>query len=295
MSSKAQEQLPDWRTLWDFYDPAATEVKFKELLPLAEEQGDSVYLGELYTQIGRTYSLRKMFDEAHEILDTIEQWELAKYPVVHVRYWLERGRTFNSAGIKDKALNCFNKAWYLGVSNGLDPLAIDAAHMLGIAESEPGKQLQWSENALKIAESSDDPKAKGWLAPLYNNIGWTYFDMGQYQTSFDHLKKGLDWRLANSKDERGIFIAKWSVAKLYRFLDKPDEAMKILLALEKEMEATDYENGYVYEELGENYLNAGNESLTKVYFGKAYDILKKDDWLKDNEAERLKRLKELSH
>jgi hypothetical protein len=88
MEAPIQTQLPNINKLWDYNDPAATEQKFKALLPEAIAQGDVSYQGELLTQIARTYSLRKMFDQAHTTLNEVEQMPLEQYPLVAVRYLL---------------------------------------------------------------------------------------------------------------------------------------------------------------------------------------------------------------
>ena len=67
------------------------------------------------------------------------------------------------------------------------------------------------------------------------------------------------------------------------------------LALEQEIEEKGVEaDGYVYEEIGECLLALGREAESKKYFKLAYDLLSKDEWLKANQADRLKRLAKLS-
>ncbi len=54
------------------------------------------------------------------------------------------------------------------------------------------------------------------------------------------------------------------------------------------------EDGYIYEELGENYLIKGNNEESKKNFAAAYEMLSKDKWLAEYEKERLERMKKLS-
>src|SRR5690606_19946505 len=58
-------KLPDFDALWDYSQPAATETKFREILPLAQESGDLSYRLQLETQIARALGLQQKFDEAH--------------------------------------------------------------------------------------------------------------------------------------------------------------------------------------------------------------------------------------
>src|SRR5688500_5671859 len=76
--------------LWNFSDPAASELRFRDAL--AGAQGD---LGlELETQIARTYSLRKRFADAHAALDAVEARLAGAGARPRLRYLLERGRSF---------------------------------------------------------------------------------------------------------------------------------------------------------------------------------------------------------
>src|ERR1051325_153220 len=96
--------LPDFDKLWDYAHPEETEKKFRELLPRAEKSGDKSYYAQLLTQIARTYSLRGKFAEAHATLDQVEAMLTDDLKLARVRYFLERGRTFNSSQQAAKAL-----------------------------------------------------------------------------------------------------------------------------------------------------------------------------------------------
>ena len=92
--------------LWDYGRPAETEAKFRALLPEAEAAGDAEYLAQLLTQLARTLGLQQQFAAAHELLDRAEALAEAD-SVAQVRYLLERGRCFNSAGDKATARPLF--------------------------------------------------------------------------------------------------------------------------------------------------------------------------------------------
>ena len=100
--------------LWDFADPAKSEQRFREALAAAS--GD--WRLELETQIARTYSLRSRYTEAHRLLDEIEPQLAAAGLKPRLRYLLERGRTFNSAGDKAAARPLFLQAWEFGRAGG---------------------------------------------------------------------------------------------------------------------------------------------------------------------------------
>jgi tetratricopeptide (TPR) repeat protein len=84
------------------------------------------------------------------------------------------------------------------------------------------------------------------------------------------------------------------VARCLRSLEKYDEALDIQNELLQEFEEKQIEqDGYVFEELAELYLIKNNRYEAKKYFKLAYEYLSKDEWLKANEPERIKRLRKL--
>lgn len=294
MTTQAQNNsLPDIDTLWNFSDPAATEQKFRDVMLIPEAKADSTYYGQLITQLTRTYSLRGLFKEGHDILNELTEWELDNYPVVEVRYFLERGRLHNSAGEKDKAIEMFRNAWDSAVGSLLEYYAVDAAHMLAIA-SPLDEQIIWAQEAIKVAEVSEDTKTRNWLGPLYNNLGWTYADKGDYNEALELFQKGLDFREKYGTNQQGIRIAKWTVAHMYRKLERYDEALDMQLKLEEEIRTNNLPaDGYVFEELGELYLVKVDTTNATRYFAKAYEELSKDKWLSEHQPDRIARLKEL--
>ena len=283
--------LPSIDTLWDYNNPEATAIKFRDLLPLAEKSVDKTYYAELLTQLARTQSLQRNFEEAHRILDTASHvMDGQNMPIAEIRYLLERGRTFNSAGEKEQSVPLFNEAYAKAVAHNEDFYAIDAAHMLGIASKD---QLHWNLAALRLAENTTDTRAGKWLASLYNNIGWTYHELKDYAGALTFFEKLLAWRM-DQKDERGAFIAKWTIARTYRSLDRIDQALALQGELLDEIQRKGLDpSGYVFEELAECLLIQGRGIEAKANFRKAYEILSKDIWLKANEGDRLKRLEEL--
>lgn len=284
--------LPDFDEMWDYSDPAGTEAKFRELLATAKASNDTSYYIQLMTQIARTQGLQRKFDDAHATLDQVKDMIKEKFVVAQVRYLLERGRVINSSGDPKKAKPHFLDAYEIASAHNEDYYAIDAIHMLQIVDP-PEQQLKWADLAMELAEKTSDERAKKWLGPLYNNTGWSYFDLKQYDKALELFEKSLQYR-ETIEDAKGIFIARWTIARTYREIGRIDEALAMQRTLEKEIEEKELEtDGYVFEEIAECLLILIRHDEAKPYFAKAYELLSQDDWLQANEAQRLERLKKM--
>lgn len=281
----------DFDTLWDYNHPEETEQKFTSLLKQAEDSGNIGYLAELLTQVARTQGLQAKYDIAHATLDRAEELLNNELIVAQIRYYLERGRVFNSSSRPMNALPLFLNAWELGIQSGEDDYAVDAAHMLGIAESTPEKRMEWNLKALDYAEKK--PKASRWLGSLYNNIGWAQVENGNLEEALELFKRALEFRMEQGNPV-SVFIAKWSVAKILRLLGQVDDAFAIQKELLIESEQTSNPDGYVYEEIAECLLTLNKGEEAQQYFSLCYDHLILDSYLITNEPERISRIKELA-
>jgi tetratricopeptide (TPR) repeat protein len=210
------------------------------------------------------------------------------------RYLLERGRVHNSSGEPEVSRDFFLKAYDLAVEIGADFYAIDALHMLGIVDP-PEKQMEWNLKALDLAETSGDERARKWRGSLYNNIGWTYHDLGEYEEARDMFEKSLAFR-EEQDDSAGVLIARWTIARTNRSLGHVEDALEMQLELEKNVQEYGLPpDGYVYEEIAECLLLLGRKQESRKYFGLAHEILSADQYMVANESDRLRRLEELSH
>lgn len=283
------DMLASFLVIWDYRDPAGTETRFRELL--AETPDDGELQAAVLSQIARTHSLRRNFDEAHQLLDEAESLANAETPKANVLIGLERGRTYNSNGQADAALTHFRRAFQLSDQHHYDDLAVDASHMLGIAESDVRGE-RWTRIAMVIAETSDNAQAHRWLGSLYNNLGWSLFERGELDEALMLFTKGVDFRKAQDQTTEWQ-IARWTVARTHREMGRHEEALAEQLALLQEAGDDPGQAGYIHEELAELYLLL-KDPAAGTHFAKAYDWLSKDAWRVANEPERLARLKQLA-
>ncbi len=278
----------DIETLWDYNDPAGSETKFRALLADVTQETDKAFQAEVLTQIARAQGLQREFDDANA---TLHQAQAMVDPDMHlakVRLLVERGRVFNSSGSADKAKPLFIKAWELASGEGIDGLAVDAAHMMAIVESGD-EALMWNQKALDLANSSPEPDAQRWKGSLCNNIGWSHHSNGDYDKALAYFEQALQHRQAQGKAD-GIRIARWCFARCLRSLDRLEEALAIQRELEQQIADTKNPDGYVYEELAECLHALGRTDEARAHFLRAHELLSKDAWFVEGEATRLARL-----
>jgi len=277
----------DIESFWEYGDPAASEMRFRQALESAE--GDERL--ELLTQIARSYGLRDRFEEAHQLLDEVESQLPGSGPRPRLRYLLERGRTYNSGGDRDRARALFVEAWEGAQSGGQEGLAVDAAHMVAIIHSGTPEAIEWNERGLSIARGSQDAKARALVPAMLNNSAWDLFDMGRHEEALAWFEQAReDW--IQRGQPRQIHIARWAVGRCLRSLGRYAEALEIQRALEAEDEAAGAADGFVYEEVAENLAAIGRPDEARPYFAKAADQLSQDPWFVENESARLASLKE---
>ncbi len=277
---------------WDFAKPEVSEARFREAL--GQYPANSREALEIATQVARAQGLQRRFDAAHATLDRIEP-ELDRVDArVRIRYLLERGRTFNSAGVPNKAVPLFRQAAEVATRAarvGDAYYEIDALHMLGIA-SPASERLDWNLKALAAAEGSSEPRSRAWRGSLYHNIGWTYFERGDHGRALNHWEKALAVREAGS-DAGRLRVARWTVARGYRALGRLEDAERMQRELADENAKAHEEDGYVYEELAELALTRGDHAAAAPWAAKAYALLREDAWFAATEPARLKRLADI--
>ncbi len=279
--------------LWDFNDPAASEVRFRS--EAARHPGDSRAAIEASTQVARAQGLQRRFAETDATLDGVERALAAQPPRVRVRYLLERGRRQNSSGHAAKASVWFEQALAASANDELPGASfyrVDALHMLAIA-APPERQLDWHRRALAAAEAAPDARTRGWRGSLLHNLGWTLHDRGEFAGALDYWRQALAAREA-AGDVSRTRIARWTVARGLRSLGKLDEAEAMQRALADELDAAKAPDGYVFEELAEIAVARGDRAAAQPWAAKASALLGNDADLQASDPARLARLAELA-
>lgn len=221
----------DLDALWDFTDPAGSEDRFRAT------PGD-----EARTQTARALGLQGRFDEALEVLNSIDLNDADER--VRARHALEMGRVLNSAGNPGEARPWFDRAESHARAAGDDGLEVDAMHMLAIV-AQPDDAVTLNRHALEKASASQQPKARRWRGSLLNNLGWALHDQANFTEALSVFEEALAEREASGSPQQ-VRIARWCIARALRSLERYADALPILqelLAVEPD--------GFVHEELAE--------------------------------------------
>lgn len=165
---------PRIRALWNFDDPEASLHAMNAEAEVSAEPERSIWL----TQVARALGLAGRFEEARDLLHSIESQENHH---LQARLAIEEGRVINSNGDPARARPYFEIALNEADAAGTQGLAVDAIHMLAIVAESTSEAKRLNEEALARAESSEDPDARRWRASVLNNLGWTHHDAGLFE------------------------------------------------------------------------------------------------------------------
>ncbi len=155
--------------------------------------------------------------------------------------------------------------------------AIDAANMVSIT-ARKNERVNW---ALKGINAAEKGNIESWFAPLWNNLGWAYDDIGEYEKSLKALEKARIYHYKRGK-ELPMLIADWSVGHALRMTGQIDSAETLLrriqrLAFIRKGEEKSPENaewvGFSNLELAEIMMIKGDMDKAKSLFKSAFSNL----------------------
>jgi tetratricopeptide (TPR) repeat protein len=170
---------------WNFDDPGLSEARFRAATE--DPAYDDDERAEFATQLGRAIGLQGRYEEADALLDAID----ADEPTVAVRVLLERGRLLNSSGHPEMAVPLFEQAAELADHLGEDFLAVDALHMLAIADTAHSET--WTRSALEYASTVHDARTRRWMVALHNNLGWSLHERGRCAEAMVEFQLAEQW------------------------------------------------------------------------------------------------------
>ncbi|MHB8634952.1 MAG: tetratricopeptide repeat protein [Fimbriimonadaceae bacterium] len=267
--------------LWDFGDPAASEAHFRDAADAASTDDEE---GLLLTQVARAQGLQGKFDEARQTLDHALRLIGDTDSAAGVQYALELGRVENSSGRRAAAMPHFAEALRLAQALGTDYAAADAAHMLAIA-ADLEEQPNYGKAALAVAKAAKDERARRWIGPILNNLGWSYVDMGQPDLALPYFEESLQFRISQGASGP-IRTARYALGCALRACGSFEAALRAqLAALEMGGSA-----GYIEEEIGECLVALSRAEEARPFFAAAHEKLSANTDLSVSDPGRLARI-----
>jgi tetratricopeptide (TPR) repeat protein len=243
------------------------------------------------TQLARVHGLRGSFDEGDALLN--EASGLADpRSLAAARVDLERGRLRRSGGDTEAALPLFESAFAGALAAGAAFVAADAAHMAALAA--PGREafVTWTRRGIEVAETHEG--ASYWVGPLQNNLGWEYYEAGEYEPALAAFQGALAARERDPDNADGIELALYAVGKTLRALGRSAEAVPLLQRAVASAAQRGHEDGWYHEELAEECAALGRHEDASDQAKLAIPLLERESPSLGGDAERSARLRALA-
>jgi len=276
------------RALWDFDDLDTTERRLRDQLVL--ETDDSAK-AEVLTQLARIEGLRDRFDAGDRLIDDAAALagDNAK---ARARLDLERGRLRRSSGDGEAAFPLFESAFAVALEAGESFIATDAAHMAALVAPDPADFVAWTQRGIELAEAHGD--ADYWLGPLLNNLGWEFYEQGEYEQALNAFEQALRAREQDADNPEAAEIARYAVGKTLRALGRSGEAVPLLEQAVAWADSVGAPDGWFHEELAEEYAAIGRDDDARVHARLAEPLLLAADPSFADDADRVARLRTLA-
>lgn len=276
------------RPLWDFNDLDTSEQRLREQL---DAETTDAGRAEVLTQLARIEGLQDRFDAGDKLID--EAVVLAgDDKAALARIDLERGRLRRSGGDQDAARPLFISAFEIAMDAGQTFIAADSAHMAALVGGGREGFIDWTRRGIDLAEADDG--ARYWLGPLYNNLGWEYYDAGDYQEALNAFERQVTAREADGDKQGVIEISRYAVGKTLRALGRSPEAIPLLETAVAWADGEGAPDGWFHEELAEEYAAVGRGADAMEQAQAAIPLLERDDPDFATDEERAARLRALA-
>jgi tetratricopeptide (TPR) repeat protein len=191
------------------YDEA--RAKYATAVEEATGPAGNSTLTEAEAQIARCYGIQGKFEEGRPWLAKAKSHATDKEPRGWSRYLGVRGRfEWQDEKNNEKAKATFIEMYDYCKKHELFSRELDAAHMVAIV-APPAEQVEW---ALKAVEAAEKGNETGWLAVLWNNLGWTYEERGSFDKMLDALIKAREYHYEVG-NEQSKMIADFGVGRAY--------------------------------------------------------------------------------
>jgi tetratricopeptide (TPR) repeat protein len=243
------------------------------------------------TQLARVRGLHGDFDAGERLIEEAEA-TAGDSQIALAYVELERGRLRRSSGSVKASLPLFESAFGRSLEALHYFIAVDAAHMAALASPDREGIVAWTERGVELAESQ--VTARYWLGPLLNNLGWEYYEAGDFELALDAFQRALTAREANPESRAPIEIARYAVGKTLRALGRSAEALPLLQQATTWAIESGAPDGWFHEELAEEYAAVGRDDEAHEHARLALPLLLEADPAFADDPERSVRLRQLA-
>lgn len=254
-------------------------AKYEDAANSALAEGDASSVVEAQAQVARTYGIQGKFDEGRPWLSKAATMAHEDMPLGWSRYLGVRGR-FEWQDQKDnaRAKATFIQMYDYCVKHKLRSRALDAAHMVAIVGTK-ADQEEWALKAIAEADASGET---GWLASLWNNLGWHYDEENRTDKALIALQNARTWHYKTG-NEFTQMVADFYVAHALRRTGKLKEAREMLISAfaraktRYAADETDKESGewvgWGHKYLGDLMVDEGNKAEALLEYKAARHFL----------------------
>lgn len=263
---------------------------YEQAVAVAQANNDNEATIQALSQVARCYLIQGKKEDGRIWLQQAEEIADVSQPAGWSRFLGVRGRFEWKDDKLETATDTFIQMYDYCMQYELHDRAVDAAHMVAIT-AKADQQIEWAYKGIAAAEAGDLDK---WLGPLWNNLGWTYDELGRYKESLEALIKARFYHWKVSISEQAKLVADWSVGHAYRTNGDNDTALAwiqpVLAWAQRRHTLNPTEDtaewvGQAYKELAEIALTQSNpdEALINFRLAKQYLLESKmPEWgLKD--------------
>jgi tetratricopeptide (TPR) repeat protein len=277
------------RPLWDFDDLAGSAERLRAQL---EREESDAGRAEVLTQLARVCGLKGDFEAGDGLVDEAMALAGEKPGIAGARIELERGRLRRSSGDDAAALPLFESAFRQALDADQYFVAADAAHMAALAASGREGFVAWTERGIELAGEREG--ASYWEGPLLNNLGWELFDAGELEAALDTFERALHARERDPENAGAVELALYAVGKALRALGRADDAVPLLERAVESATRRGAADGWLHEELAEEYAAVGRSDDARVHARLAVPLLEAQDPSLADDPDRSARLAALA-
>src|SRR5262249_24526662 len=156
--------------------------------------------------LGAAYRINQKFQDSERVLGRAEALATSSHPELLPKVLIEKGSLEVDEGELPSASMSYHQALTLSQAQGnkdQEAAALVNLARLDISERHFAEAIDQSASALETSRSLGK---ETFVATALGNLGWSYYELGDYEASLDHYSKGAE---ASKKQGLGGYSTYW--------------------------------------------------------------------------------------